>query len=198
MSQRKVTVTFSEAQARALNVVLAFAEGEPPSDRGIVNAAEQRAVRNARVMLRSAMEGSKVALIEPEPTKGPALAYGGPSVHADIANFDLQLWWRKPLDPENAVEVRIPIEEIPRFLSQVTNQAMNCMESAVQSIGYGDCEACRNIRLVDVELSGGRKTNTECPTCRANGGPRITTTSVLRGAPTVGPKVKPEVADWVL
>jgi hypothetical protein len=118
-------------------------------------------------------------------------------VEADSANHDLRIWWRKPLGHEPSVEARIPVEDVPHFVRQVGNQAMIAIEGAVQAIGYGDCETCKNARLVHVE-SHGRMTSVECPDCRKNGKPRTTTTSVLRSAPTIGPKVKPEVQDWVL
>lgn len=186
----KVTVTFSEAQARAVNAALAFAHT-------CETAAEQRAARNARVMLQSAMEGRGVALIEPEPTDGPVVAYGEPGVGHDIANHDLVLTWRKPAGFETAVEARIPVEAITDFIRQSANVGMSALEGAITAIGYGECETCKNVRLVDVELSGGRKSNAPCPTCR--GSKRLTSAKVLTKVPTVGPKVKPRVeTGWAL
>lgn len=70
-------------------------------------------------------------------------------------------------DSDHQVErvIRIPVEDVPGFLDQVTRHGVRCMAVAARRLEVGHCETCANIGLVDVEVRG-RTTNTECPDCR--------------------------------
>ena len=186
---RNVTVTLSPAQARAVNAVLAYADSGEPEEAGLRTERDQEMVRRARAALQAAMEGNRLHLVEPDPEPGPVRAYGSPGIQSAGGNHDLLLIWRKPLDFQPSVEARIPVEDIPDFLRQVTSTGVHCIQDALTGIGYGDCGRCGNTRLVDVEVHG-RRSNTRCPDCKERvDGAHITAEKVLREAPTIGPKI---------
>lgn len=115
-------------------------------------------------------------------------AYGAPSMEHDAANHDLHMWWHH-FNPETSsmdtvVEVRIPVEQIPDFLRQVTSHSMYAVEGAAQAIAYGDCKTCSNVRLVDAPAPGGRTQQVYCPDCA------IPRHEAFENLPTVGPKIK--------
>lgn len=51
------------------------------------------------------------------------------------------------------------------LLADLANQTRYSATRAAQDIQIGDCETCRNTRLVDVPAPGGRVSNDRCPDC---------------------------------
>lgn len=74
----------------------------------------------------------------------------------------------KWIDFESGEKVEILIEpkDIPDFMRDVASHGGHALVDVARAISYGDCETCRNIRLVDTVLPGNRKSNKACPDCR--------------------------------
>lgn len=61
--------------------------------------------------------------------------------------------------------VRIPVDQIPDFVRQVTSHGMYALSDAARRLEVGHCETCGNTGLVNVEKNG-KPWSVNCPDCR--------------------------------
>lgn len=109
--------------------------------------------------------------------------YGAPSVDHDPTNYDTVLKWFVLGD--TVVEVRIPVEDAASALRDLSRNLTYAMEDAARNIAQGDCDYCKNIRLVEAPGPGNRTQQVYCPECNPTGH-----NTPFANAPIVGPKVK--------
>lgn len=77
----------------------------------------------------------------------------------------------------------------PDFLRDLANAVTTNLKEVATNYLQGDCETCKNVRLVDVELPSGRKTNAHCPDC-SSGHP-----APFDGYPIVGGGLAPRQSE---
>lgn len=95
------------------------------------------------------------------------------------AALEVSVWSMEDFGSKERV-LRIPVEDIPDFVRDVTQHGLRSLSTAARRIEVGHCETCGNTGLVDTEVNG-RKSNTHCPDCKDRW-----PAEPFKSAPTIG------------
>jgi hypothetical protein len=89
--------------------------------------------------------------------------------HDSIRHELVMIWYDDNHAGKRAMEMRVPITDVVRFLQDVNSTGLHVIDDAARDLAYGDCRTCNNVRLVRTVGPGGRESNEHCPDCRAGG-----------------------------
>jgi hypothetical protein len=94
-----------------------------------------------------------------------------PSISVDRdGNNNVQVTiWTDIINGE-ALRIRLSPGAAATLLRDLSNQVTYSLTGVAMSIARGDCETCRNTRMVQVPAPGGRMDNAHCPDCRTEMG----------------------------